>query len=187
MQKLDENVAKAILIANLKGHKKKRSSLIEIADAVKFLLDTPNYKNYGELAKEFQVSTSIISSFDKINDQPKEIIALIKEGKIGLDASTKLLTIKDHQKRIQMAKTVAGLTAFDTRHIIDYSKKHPKLSVQKCKEIVLKSHPIVKHTHVVVVPLDEKKFLQFEKKCKKNKMTLDEGASLAISNWIRRK
>ena len=186
MLKLDEDVAKAVLIANLKGHKKKRLSLVEIAKAVRFLVDNSGYDSYKELSREFKISSSIISAFDKINDHPKEVINLIKLEKIGLDASTKLLTKKDLKKRAQMAKIVSGLTAFETRQVIDYSKKHPELSYQKCKEIVLKSAPIKRHIHVVVVPLEEKIFSDFEKKCKENHLVLEKGATLAIKDWLRR-
>ena len=154
--------------------------------AVKFLIDNSNYSSYKEISREFQVSSSIISAFDKINDHPTEIKDLIKDRKIGLDGSTKLLTIKDLKKRTQIAKIVAGLTAFETRQIIEYAKKHPEITYNKCKDIILKSAPMERHIHVVVVPLEEKTFKDFEKKCKKKKMNLEDAANIAITNWLRR-
>lgn len=176
--------AKAILIANLKGKKRKRSSLITIAKATRLLLR--NYESTKKLASEFDVSRPIIESFDKINDQPEEIKKLIEERKILLDASTKLSTISDITKRIELANAVAGLTAFDTRYVIDYWKKHPELSAEKCKRIVLDSKSITKEIHVLIIPLETEHYNAFQLAAKTRGLKSEDAARLAIMEWLEK-
>jgi len=181
---MDIDEAKSILIANLKGSKRKRSSLITIARATRLLLR--NYGSTKKLASEFDVSRPIIESFDKINDQPKEIKKLIEEGKVLLDASTKLSTISDITKRIELANAVAGLTAFDTRYVIDYWKKHPELSAEKCKRIVLDSKSITKEIHVLVIPLEAEQYNAFQLAAKTKGLKTEDAARLAIMEWLEK-
>jgi predicted nuclease with TOPRIM domain len=181
---MDKDTAKAILIANFKGSKRKRSSLLTIAEAVRLLLKNGEYKTSKKLAEAFDVSRQIVESFDKMNDQPKEIQKLIAEGKVLIDANTKLASIPDIKKRIEIAKLVAGLTAFETRDIIDYWKKHPELSPEKCKEVVLKSKTHTQEIHLIVVPLETSQFDDFQKVAKSKGVKIDEAARLAIEEWI---
>lgn len=181
---MDKETAEAILIANLKGSKRKRSPLLTIAEAIRLLLKHGEYKSSKRLAEVFGVSRQIVESFDKMNDQPEEIRKLIAEGKILIDANTKLASIPDINKRIKIAKAVAGLTAFETRDIIDYWKKHPELSVEECKETVLKSKTLTKEIHLIIVPLENSQFDEFQKIAKNKGMKIDEAAILAIREWI---
>lgn len=181
---MDIDEAKSILIANLKGSKRKRSSLITIARATRLLLR--NHGSTKELASEFDVSRPIIESFDKINDQPKEIKKLIEEGKVLLDASTKLSTISDITKRIELANAVAGLTAFDTRHVIDYWKKHPELSAEKCKNVALDSKSVIKEIHVLVIPLGAEQYNAFQLVATTKGLKTEDAARSAIMEWLEK-
>jgi hypothetical protein len=181
---MDKDTAEALLIANLKGSKRKRSSLLMIAEAVRTLMESKEYKSTIELAKKFEVSRPIIESFDKINDQPNEIKKLIAEGKILLDASTKLCSISDLDKRVKIARAVAGLTAFDTRYIVDYCKKNPKLSAEECKKAVFDSKPLKTEIHMVVVPLEAEQFDEFNEVVLKKGLKLDQAAKIAIEEWV---
>jgi len=180
---MDTDKAKSILIANLKGSKKKRSSLISIAEATRSLLK--KYGSASRLASEFGVSRPIIESFDKINDQPDEIKKLISEEQILLDASTKLSSISNLRKRIELARAVAGLTAFDTRYIIDYWKKHPSLSAEDCKKIVLDSKEKKREIHVLVVPLKTEEYNEFQHLIKLRKLKPEDAARTAILEWLK--
>src|SRR5438046_1293615 len=118
---MDKTAAKAILLANLKGAKTKRSKLTDIARAIRLLKSDGEYASTRRLANAFGVSRSIIEAFDRILDQPAEIKKLIAEDKILLDTSTKLASIANADRRVEVAKEVAGETAFDARYIIDYA------------------------------------------------------------------
>lgn len=177
--------AKSILIANLKGSKKKRSSLLTIAEATRVLIH--HYGSSGKLALEFGVSRPIIESFDKINDQPEQIKRMIEEGKILLDASTKLSTISDMERRIELAEAVAGLTAFDTRYVIDYWKKHRELSPKECKKIVLESKTKTEEIHVLVIPLKAKEYNEFQLAAEISGLRFEDAARLAVMEWLEKR
>jgi hypothetical protein len=181
---MNKNTATAILIANLKGLKKKRLPLTKIAEAVRVLVRDEEYGSHKKVAKEFKVSRQIIEAFDKINDHPDEIKKLIEGNKILLDASTKLATIPNIQKRIELAKIVAGTTAFDTRYIIDYWKKHPELSAEESKQKALDSKSINSVLHAVIVPLEDELFSKFRDSATKKNLKLEEAAKLAIQEWV---
>lgn len=181
---MDKDTAKAILIANFKGSKRKRSPLLTIAKAVRLLLKDGEYNSSNQLAEAFDVSRPTVESFDKMNDQPNEIRKLIAEGKILLDANTKLSSIPDIKKRIEIAKVIAGLTAFETRDIIDYWKKHPELSPEECKKAVFESKTLTKEMHLVVIPLEPDQFNDFQNVARNKGLKIDEAAKLAIREWI---
>ncbi len=181
---MNKDIAKAILIFNLKGSKKKKLPLTKISEAVRMLINDEEYGSIKEVAKVFNVSGEIIRSFYRILDQPKEIQKLIEEEKILLDTSTKLLSIKNLERRIEIANVVAGMSAFDSRDIIDYCKRHPTLSVEECKSVVLESKPIEIETHAILVPLEDALFEKFKNIAKSKNMNLFEAALVAIKKWV---
>jgi hypothetical protein len=183
---MDKDTAKTLLIANLKGNKLKRSSLLSIAEAVRTLLNNDEYGSVKKLAQGFNVSRATIESFDRINDQPEEIKKRIARGEILLDASTKLASISDKRKRVKLAKEIAGLSAFDTRYIIDYCKRNPDLTPKQCRKAVLDSKTITKEIHVVVVPLEEERFKLFQNISQKKGLKIDQAAREAIEQWMLR-
>jgi len=181
---MDKETAKAILISNLKGSRKKRLPLTTISRAVRLLVNDNEYGSSRSVAKEFDITRQVIESFYRILDHPKEIQKLIKDGKILLDASTKLHSIKNIERRVEVANVIAGMIAFDSRDIIDYCKRKPNLSAEECKNIVLESKPVNIITHAVVAPLNECLFKQFKKIANNKNMNLHEAALAAIKKWI---
>ncbi len=184
---MDKDTARAILIANLKGDKIKRSPLLTIAEAVHVLVEDEGYGAYKKLAKEFDVTRSDIASFDRMLKHPPAIKKLIEKGEILIDASTKLASIRDTSRRIELAKVVAGMSAFDTRYIIDYAKKHPELTAEECKKAVLGSKAITRELHAVVVPLEAELFIQFKNKADRKGLKLEEAAKIAVQSWLHEK
>ena len=181
---MDKDEAKKILRENLKGSKIKHSSLLIIADAVRLLKNAEEYGSTSKLAESFGVKRPTIESFDKMNDQPGEIKNLIQEGQIRIDSSTKLSSIPDLKKRVDMAKAVAGLSAKDTRQIIVYCKKHSNLSPEECKKAIADSKPLKKHVRSIVISLESKEYDAFLAASKAEGFKLEEAGRLAISQWI---
>lgn len=181
---MDKEEAKVILISNLKGSARKRVPLIQISEAVHLLLNDKEYGSFYALRNEFKISRQILQSFYKILEQPSEIQKLINENKILLDTNEKLFSIKNIQKRIELANTVSGLSAFDARDVIDYYKRNPNLTPLQCKNYVLESKNIKINTHIIMVPLDEILYIELKNKAHINNMKIEDMASLAIKNWI---
>ena len=111
---------------------------------------------------------------------------MIQERQILIDASTKLSSIPDLKRRVKFAKVVSGLSAFDTRYIIDYGKKHPDFSPEECKKAVIDSKTVIKDIHLVVVPLDGEQFDEFQKVTKEKALKIEEAAKIAIAEWVHR-
>jgi hypothetical protein len=176
--------ARAILIANLKGPRRKRLPLTTIARAVRQLLNNEYGGSARRLAKDYDVSRPIIESFDKILDHPPEIRKLISQGKLLLDASTKLSTIPDNRKRIELARVISGMSAFDARYVIDYWKKNPHLSAETCKKIVLESKTVERPIHLVGVALDDELFNALSKEALRRRLSRDDAIKMAIQQWL---
>jgi uncharacterized short protein YbdD (DUF466 family) len=182
---MDKDEAKAILIANLKGSKSKRTPLLTIAEAVRLLINDKEYGSSSKVAESFGVKRQTIEAFEKMNDQPEEMKKMIQEGQILIDASTKLSSILDPQKRVKFAKVVAGLSAFDTRYVVDYYKKHPDLSPEECKKAVFDSKTVTNDIHLIVVPLDADQFDRFRSVSKRMGLKLEQAAKIALKEWVQ--
>lgn len=182
---MDKDEAKKILIANLKGSKRKSAPLLTIAAAVRFLASDKEYGSTSKLAEGFDVKRPTIESFDKMNDQPEEIKKLIEEGKIGIDASTKLSTIPDRERRVRLAKAVAGLSAKQTRQTISYSKKYPNLSPEDCKKAVTNFKPAKKQVKSVAIHLESEDYEAFIAASKKSGLRPEEAGKQALLKWIK--
>ncbi len=183
---MNKDTAQTLLIANLKGGRRKRSKLTTVAEAIRLLKNDKKYGSSKKLAEAFGVTRQIIESFDGINDQPKEIRRYIDEGKILLDASTKLGSVSKIPRRLELARVVAGETAFDTRYIIDYAKKHPELSAIQCKQDVLASKDVTRNLHVLVIPLEDEVFNNLRSVAVSKKLRLEQAAKIAIKEWLGR-
>ena len=183
---MNKTEAKEILLANLKGAKKKRTPLLKIAEATRFLINDKEYGSTIKVADSFNVSRPTIEAFDKINDQPEQIKKLIEEGKIRIDQSTKLSSVSDPKKRIELAKIVAGLSAKDTRSIIDYSKKHPELSAEELTKDVKSSVLTQTNTHIIKVHLRPQDFDKFRTTTRKMGLKVEKAAKIAIKEWLSR-
>jgi len=182
-----KNEARAILIANLKGPRRKRLPLTIVAKAVRLLKNDEYGGSAKRLAKNYDVSRTIIESFDKILHHPPEIRKLISQGKILLDTSTKLSTVPDIRRRIELARVVADMTAFDARRVIDYWKKNPHLSTETCKTAVLESKTVERPIHLVRVTLDDELFNALSEEASRRKLSLDDTARVAIRQWLNAK
>ncbi|WNZ28446.1 MAG: hypothetical protein IAX21_07195 [Candidatus Bathyarchaeota archaeon] len=180
---MDKVKAKKILSENLKGKKKKQVSLLTIAEAVRLLANDKEYGSTSKLAESFGVKRPTIESFDKMNDQPDEIKTLIQQDKIRIDASTKLSSISDLKKRVDLAKAVAGLSAEDTRNIINYSKKHSKLTSEECKKAIEDKKAKKSQIKLIKIPLKNSDYNAFLKISKKKGLKLEEAGKQAISEW----
>jgi len=183
---MDKDEAKKILSANLKGSKIKRSSLLMIAEAVRLLVSDKEYGSTSKLAESFGVRRPTIESFDKMNEQPEEIKKLMQEGKIRIDASTKLSSIPDLKIRVDLGKTLAGLSAKDVRQTIDYCKKHPNLSPEECKKAIIDAKPTKKQVKSVTLRLESKDYEEFMAASKRAGLKIEEAGKQAISEWMQK-
>ena len=164
---MKEEKAVAIMMGNLKGSKIKPTNLLEFAVACREL---KNKWGFTEMAKHFRVSQYMLRQIDKINEltNPK-IKKLIKDGKLGIEASYQLWRIKE-PKRSQVADEIKDMTIEDVRTLMYILKKNPELSVQECKKIFKKSEP--EKMRLLVLPLDPETYEHLQKSALKSKETI---------------
>jgi ribosomal protein L14E/L6E/L27E len=182
---MNKEEAKQILVTNLKGSKRKPSPLLA-AEAARFLIKDKEFGSAFKVASSLSVSRPTIEAFDKINDQPEEIKKLIQDGQIRIDQSTKLSSISDLKKRIEIAKVVTNLSAKDTRCILDYSKKHPALSAEESKKAAIALNLIRTDAQTVKVHLESENFDKLQTTSKKMGLSLEEACKIAVAEWLSR-
>jgi hypothetical protein len=184
---MNKEEAKAILRSNLKGSKKKRSPLLTIAEAVRLLVNDPDYGSTSKLAESFGVSRSTIEAFDKMNEQPAEIQKLIEDGKIGIGINPNLVSIANIERRISVANIIAGLRAKDARAVIIKCKKDCNLEPEQCKNAVINAKLTEKPTKSLTISLELSEHSKFLETAKRAGLSTKEAAKQAISDWTKGK
>jgi len=186
----NENKLLANLFLNLKGSKKKREDWISIAKKCKKIVT--DSKDRKEAAQKLGVSTELIRAILNLLELPDEVQQLIKEGKILFDAAQRINTIKlndtkkEQEKRIEVAKTISGLSSHEQREIIQYAKKFPNSSLKDFTKRVSK-HREVRQIHVVVLPLENDVYYVLQNQAKRKKISLEKIILEIIEEWEKRK
>ena len=181
---LDEETALAILLMNLKGRKKK--DYIATASACRFLRKL--YGSYANVAEKVGVSSEIIREFDSLQDLPDEVKEMVSKGIIRLDTGYRISTKLDEAKRkIDIAKAVASLGAFDARAIIEYAQKNPEMPTAEVKSRVLGSKTVTEKVHVFILPLPEEIFQPLKAESAKLKVRPEELVKNIIQEWLKQR
>ena len=164
---MNEENATAIMMGNLKGSKNKPSNLLEFGEACRFWTKKKGVK---WTSNRFKSSQYMIRQIDKINDinNPK-LRKMIKEGKLGIEASYQLWRIKE-PKRSQVAKIVKDMTTDEIRRFVYFIVKNPSLSIDECKKMLEHENP--KELTLLVLPLDSNTYKNLEKEAKRHKLKI---------------
>ena len=179
---LDEETALAILFTNLKGRKKK--DYLATANACRFLRRL--YGSYANVAEKVGVSSEIIREFDSLQDLPDEVREMVSKRFIRLDTGYRISTKLEGKKRkIDIAKAVASLGAFDARAIIEYAQKNPEIPPAEVKSRVLGSKTVTEKVHVFILPLSEELFQPLKAESAKLKIRPEELVKNIIQDWLK--
>lgn len=163
---MNEEKAIAILMANLKGSKKKQSNLLEIARACRLLNRLWGLK---EMSNFFHVSEYMLRQIDKINDLDAETRTLVKKRRLGIDASYQLWRL-DEKRRKEATKTIRQSTTEEIRAFVNLLHKYPKKSVDECKKEFDKNRD--QNIKLLVLPLESKVFKQLKEIADKKGVTV---------------
>lgn len=164
---MNEENAAAIMMGNLKGPKNKPSNLLEFGEACRFWTKKKGVKWTSD---RFKSSQYMIRQIDKINDidSPK-LRKMIKEGKLGIEASYQLWRIKE-PKRSQVATIVQDMTTDEIRRFVYFIMKNPLLSIDECEKMFEPDNP--KEISLLVLPLDSDTYKNLEKESKRHKLKI---------------
>ncbi len=178
---MNEERAIAIMLANLKGGKKKPSNLIEFAKACRALRN--NWKGgFNEMSEFFKVSQYMLRQIDKINDLDEETKKLVHSHRLGIDASYQLWRI-DAQRRKDAMTIIPYLTTEEIRSFVNLLHKFPKKSVDECKKEFEKHRD--KNVHILILPLPSEDFKQLSISAKEEKMSVHDFTLKIIKKSIR--
>lgn len=180
--KMDEDTADAALIGGFKGSKLKPVSLMLMARAIRF--KTEKLGTYEAVAKQYNVSKTLVAQFDKLNNLHKDVQRLVDQNKLGLDQGYRI-SFLSKEKHLEVAKVCQNLNAVDTRHLIEFLKKNPAVPVLEAKERLLKAKSIVEKMHLVIVPLPEDVHKAVSEAAKSHKMTVEEYIMRAIQGALK--
>ena len=164
---MNEENAVAIMMGNLKGSKNKPSNLLEFGEACGFLIDKWGVK---EMSRYFKVSGYMLRQIDKVNElKNKKLQKLVKEGKLGIEASYQLWRIKE-PKRSQVADIVKDMNTDDIRRFVYFIVKNPQLTISECKKLFEQEKP--EEIKLLVIPLDSKTFETLQKKADRSHLKI---------------
>lgn len=167
--RLTEERALAILLTNL-NIETKISGTLEIAQACKSLHDL--YGSYEMVAKRVKAGDETIRQYAKIADLPNEIKGLIRNGLLrGMEVPYQISRIRNLQRMIETAKAVGDMSSMDARDTIKYVLKHPKKSVEKCKQRIIESKRTTVDVHVILVPLSDPIVRKFKEESSKKSLS----------------
>jgi plasmid stability protein len=153
MEPLTEEKALALLIMGY-GRRRKVANPLPMAEACAYLRGT--YRSQIEVSKRIGVHSRSIGRLIRIDSLSTEVKKLIEIGLIqGIERSYNISTIKDLKRQVEVAKASVGLSSRDVRDLVAYVKRHPRKSIKKCREDVLKSKKTVVNLHVIIGQLED--------------------------------
>lgn len=185
MRKLTEEDALAIALLNLKGQKDK--DLMGTAKALQFLKALPNYRSNAKVGAAVGVSGEIVREFLALLDLPSEVQALFQDRQLRLEHGRRLWQLKRARPSSvdDMARAMKGLSAMDSRHLVDYVLKHPELPIPEAKRRVLESKTVVKDEYHVIAILDEADYRRLVRRARASKTTPNDLVTTVLSSWLR--
>lgn len=175
---LSEEKATAILLANLKGAKKKSSNLIEVARACRLLIQK---WGIGRMSDFFRVSQYQIRQIDKINDLNPDIQRLISNGKLGIDASYQIWRL-DEKHRSEVAKQAANLSAHEIRQLVYLLLRNPTMSTKEAKNLSEKA--LRKRINLLLIPLTSETYRGLKKIAKDSDQNIHDLALKVLEDYI---
>ncbi|TAK16709.1 MAG: hypothetical protein EPO37_07885 [Nitrosarchaeum sp.] len=175
---MNEERAIAIMMANLKGSKKKSVNLLQFAEACRSLKN--KWKGgFKEMSEFFHVSQFMLRQIDKINDLDKQFTPLLKEGKLGIDAAYQIWRL-DKNRQKDFSKIVPYLTTEEIRAFVNILHKNPKKSVTECKKELDTIRD--RNIHVLVLSLESEEFKKIKEHAIKKKQSVQDYVIDLIKN-----
>lgn len=179
---MDRETAEVILLSNLKGTKRKPSTLLEIAEACRTLIR--EHRTVRQVAEAFGVSVQQIVEFNRLLDLPPEVQDLFRSDHTGVSKWYELSKMADSKRQIEAASYVKKLGVHDTRGIVDYARRYPDTPVETAVQRVSESKKTIKKVHVMVVAFDEATFIQLKNEAIKQKVSIEDLVSTLVKQEL---
>lgn len=175
---MNEKQAVAILMANLKGDKKKVTNLVSVAEACRTL---KGKWGLDEMTNFFRISSFTLRQIDKINDLNPDVRKLVAERKLGIEQAYQLSRLKGNRQS-EAVREVTRLTAHETRTFVNLLLKNDSTPVQKCIGTFEKTY--LKRPNLLVVPLSSNTYRRLQERASKSKITVHDVALRILEDYL---
>lgn len=174
----------AELYSYLKGPKKKPVDWITIAEQCSELVSLSD-NSVKIAASKLGVSYQLLRTIIGLLKLPPEIQVLVKKRLIGYDAASRLNTIKNTSKQVEVANIISGLPSHWQREIIQHSAMFPNADLSEFRERVKNSREPQPSTHILILPIPEEDYSFLEKLNSNKKSSVTDMVSHIIAEWVK--
>lgn len=181
---MDRDQALAICFANLKGPKKK--DLLATAKALQYIKDLPEYGSNGKVGRAVGVSGEIVREFLTLLRLPEPVQRLFDSSQLKLEHGRRLSQLASRRPDLvtEVARAMTGLTAMDSRHLVEYILKHPNLSVSEAKKRLLASKTVTEREFHVIAILTDEQYRGLAQEARKRKVSVDVLVTSIVQSWL---
>ena len=181
---MDRDQALAICFANLKGPRNK--DLLATAKALRYLKSLPEYGSNSKVGQAVGVSGEIVREFLTLLHLPEHVQRLFDSGQLKLEQGRRLSQLASRKPDLvtEVAHAMTGLTAIDSRHLVEYILKHPKFSVAEAKKRVLVSKTVTEREFHVIAILSEEQYKDLVQEARRRKLSVDALVTSIVHSWL---
>lgn len=180
--KMTEEKAAAVLMANLKGSRQKPAGLLEMARATRLLITAwglPRMSNF------FDVSEFQLRQIDKINELPAEVKALVKKGKLGIDGSYQLWRLNGDSRQVEAANAAVGMSEAEIRALVKVLQADSTLRPDEERKKVVEANR--KKINLVILPLTDKTYKSLVEIAKAERVNPHDLVLRLVEEYVRAK
>lgn len=182
---MDKDEALATCFANLKGIKDK--NLIATAKALQFLKSLPEYGSNEKVGNAVGVSGEVVREFLALLRLPGDIQDLFEQRQLRtLEQGRRLWQLARRRPELlkDAAKAIAKLSAWDSRHVIDYIIRNPGVTVDEAIKAIMESKTIVEHEYYVVAILSEEQYRLLSEQARRRNLAMDVLVTSIVQHWL---
>jgi nitrogenase molybdenum-iron protein alpha/beta subunit len=176
--------ATVFLRTKTRGKKRKDASIVEIAEAAKYLYEKMD-RSFKNVGREVGISSEMIREFYEISQLPQEVKTLIEDRKILIDAARRLSRLHDKKRQIEVAEAIAGLTSHDQRAIIEYAITNPRVSARKCRDRTFGSKDVRVDKEELIIPLSSDEFETLGELARKRHMGVADFSKSILIRYLK--
>ena len=180
---MDEESALALVFANTRRRPEKRAAdLVTVAEGIRYLVEL--YGSRKAVADKVGLSSEMIREFLAVLELPEPVRELVSRRDIDrLDVALEIYMLRDRDKQVTAAKTVADLPSKDVRDIRRLAEQ-AGLSIEESKRIVLDAKP--KGLHIFLMDFDDDTYKALVRAAGSRSVEPAELVREVVSDWLRR-
>jgi hypothetical protein len=127
-----------------------------------------------------------VREFLTLLDLPESVQGLLAERRLNLEQGRRLWQLAKTRPNIvdDAAQAMLGMTAMDARHLVEYLRKHPELSVEQAKQQLIDSKTITVREFHVVAMLAEAQYRSLEREARRRRTSVNRLVTDVVTEWL---